>query len=119
MVENDYLCTDSANIEIVLEKENLGYAPNAFIHYSANGNDHFTFYPRCVVHYTRRMDIYDRWGNNLYTSIANAWDQEIISWDGRTINGRIVNSGVYIWSAEVELVDGTIQYLTGNVTLLD
>lgn len=116
-VENDYLCMDSANVKIVLEKNNLGYAPNVFIQYSDKENDRFTFSPRCVVHYIHRLDIFGRWGDSIYTSIANAPDQEIRPWDG-TVYGEVANAGVYIWSAEIELVDGTIEYMTGNVTFL-
>lgn len=116
-VENDYSCRDSGDIKIILEMNNLGYAPNVFVQYSDRKNDRFTFSPRCVVHFIRGLHISDRWGNSVYTSFAHTPDQEIRPWDG-TVHGEPANPGVYFWSAEIELVDGTLQYVNGNVTYL-
>jgi hypothetical protein len=38
-------------------------------------------------------------------------------WDG-TYNGRELNIGVYVWVAEVELLDGNVVLRSGNVTLV-
>ena len=116
-VENDFLCTDSASVRIVLDKENLVFAANIFNLSSVSGNDQFAVRPGCVVHYIHRMEVYDRWGHTVFTTSAVAPEQSLAMWNG-FISGTAASNGVYVWFAKVELVDGSIEYLCGDVTLL-
>jgi len=79
-------------------------------------NNLFSVTPGCVVHYIQSLEVLDRWGNLVFQNVANTPEELLKSWDGY-INSQVGNTGVYIWFAKVELVDGSIQYLTGDVTL--
>jgi hypothetical protein len=70
-----------------------------------------------VVHYFHRLDIFDRFGNQVFTSVASRPGETLDVWDG-LYAGKNVTSGVYVWVAKAELVDGSIVYLTGDVTVL-
>jgi len=117
-VENDYLCSDSSSINIILDKDRMVYAPNILKRSSRVGNNRFTTFPGCVVEYIQSLDIYDRWGGRVFSSIAGGSAQAIEYWDGR-IQGQVGQTGVYIWFAKVQLVDGSIEYLSGDVTLIE
>ncbi len=117
-VENSFLCTDSALVKIVLDKDKLVHAANVFQLASTVGNNKFQVFPGCVVHYIHNLNIFDRWGNIVFSSGADSPDDPLAVWDG-FIQNSSAGIGVYIWFAKIELVDGTIQYLTGDVTLLE
>lgn len=117
-VENDQLCNDSATVDIVLDQKNRAYAPNAFVRQSERGNERFTLFPGCILNQIHSLEIFDRWGNRVFTSKTTDSNQAIESWDGK-IHGQLARAGVYVWYAEIELVDGSIQNLKGDVTLLE
>ena len=62
-----------------------------------------------------QFDIYDRYGMLMFRTGNSNSDLE--NWDGFAY-GKTVESGVYVWFAKLELVDGSIIYLTGDVTKL-
>ncbi len=116
-VENDYLCADSATINIILNKDKLVFTPNILRPSSSSSNNSFLIQKGCVTNFILSLDIYDRWGNNVFHRLSNSADDAITSWDG-FYKGRQCGSGVYVWFAKVELVDGAIEYLRGDVTVV-
>ncbi len=117
IVENTYFCKDSADVSIELNKAKLIYIPNIFIAEDIGTNGSFGLFPGCAILNINNLNIYDRWGQLVYASDDVPIDDVSDSWDGY-IRGRLGNSGVYVWTAEVELVDGSIELLTGDVTIL-
>ncbi len=116
-VENQYMCSDSAEIDIQLNTERMAYAPNVF---SVNGqkeNDRFTLYPGCVTQDILLLKIFDRWGNMVYDQGLNGDTNTLSFWDGQ-LNGIRLSSGVYTWIAELRLIDGTKRELSGSITFL-
>lgn len=112
-VANDW-CSDSATVDIVLDKATLLTAPNVFRPTSTMGNDLFRPVPRCVVDEVLTLQVYDRWGSLVHDS-----DQVgVIGWDGFATS-RLSATGVYIWSSSIRLVDGSVTRLTGDVLLID
>ncbi len=116
-VRNAYNCVDSASIQIILDKDNIAFAPNIFSSRGSSENRLFEIMPNCVVHFIHSLDIYDRYGNQVFASSASGPNEKIAAWDGM-IFGKIAALGVYIWLAKAELVDGSIVYLSGDVTVL-
>jgi len=100
-----------------VSKERPVYFPSAF---SPNGdgiNDfyrpHFGFNSR-VVH---QFKIFNRWGALLYQMETINSDNFPLGWDGR-FNNEYVNSGVFLYFAEIEFVDGSRREFVGDLTLL-
>jgi uncharacterized repeat protein (TIGR01451 family) len=116
-VMNEYKCRDSATVEIFLDKKNSIIAPNILKPSSLLENQLFRIYPNCVVNHLQSLDIYDRQGNLIFQTQAVNQTDVLESWDGTAL-GQKVTPGVYIWSAKAELVDGSIVYLTGDITVL-
>ena len=65
----------------------------------------------------RKLLIYDRWGE-LVARIEN-FQPNIpeLGWDGYFL-GKPVNPAVFAFVAEVELIDGSLKTLSGDVTVL-
>lgn len=88
--------------------------PNSF---SPNGdglNDYFL--PRELLSSGLRsftMDIYNRWGENIFTT--NKLDGR--GWDGK-YNGVLQNVGVYVYIINAEFINNVKKEFKGNVTLL-
>jgi gliding motility-associated-like protein len=60
-----------------------------------------------------RIRVFDRWGTKLFES-----NTPYFSWNG-SYNGERVPIGVYQWQAEYTTINNpTVQYTTGNVTVL-
>ena len=115
-VENSYACNDSATIRIRLDKEALVHTPNVFIVNSTGKNGSFKLQPGCVVNRIGSFEVFDRSGSKVFDANMDPilFDE---GWDGY-IRGQEGASGVYIWSAEVELMDGSLEKLVGDITLL-
>ena len=80
------------------------FVPNAF---SPNGDGHNeTFQLESAVSVTYRMEIYNRWGNQIFKT------ENGTPWDG-TMGGEPLPSGVYLYVIEVEN-----RRLAGDVMLL-
>ena len=65
----------------------------------------------------KTFEIFDRWGAkvyDLYNFLPSATGS--MYWDG-TLNGQDCQSGVYIYHMEVEMIDGSIEFFTGDIAL--
>ena len=61
--------------------------------------------------------IFDRWGELLYEAGGYPVNESNIGWNGN-FRGKKMGSGVYVWYAEIEFIDGQRQSYKGNTTLL-
>ncbi len=118
MVENEFQCLDSAAVDIILDESRILYAPNIFQPNSIDGNNQFTLFPGCVIERIHSFEVYDRWGGRVFEGVSGMNGGPLDQWNGR-LSGQDSKVGVYIWSAKVELVDGSIRFLTGDVTLIE
>ena len=116
-VINDYMCTDTSTVQVVLDKEQLVYIPNAFSPNFDGRNDYFQLSPNCGINQIRNLEIYNRWGSMVYKNdeIDALNPQEF--WDGK-IGGEKAPPGVYIWQVELDLVDGTTLRYFGDISLV-
>ncbi|MDX2172152.1 MAG: gliding motility-associated C-terminal domain-containing protein [Bacteroidota bacterium] len=106
---NAYGCKakDEVCIEVTL---NSGvYIPNAFSPNDDGLNDIFYVYGYSISDVT--MDIFDRWGEKLFSST----DQKI-GWNG-SHKGTPCKNDVYVYKVSYKGLDGKKQYKTGHVTI--
>ena len=87
------------------------FVPTAFSPNGDNVND--IFEPSLEENRGAVMRVYDRGGALVWQSNG---DQ--ISWDGTNLGGELSRFGVYVWSLNVILEDGSVRELSGPVTLL-
>lgn len=62
-------------------------------------------------------DIYDRWGELIYSTENFDIHDRTHYWDG-TFNGKMSVLGVYVYLIQVRHFDGSIEFLSGDVTLI-
>ncbi|MCS6929618.1 MAG: choice-of-anchor L domain-containing protein [Saprospiraceae bacterium] len=97
------------------------YAPNVFKAGGADGqNSAFLIFAReGAVQVIRRLEVFDRWGNLVFSrENIQPNDYRAGAWDG-TFRGNRLNPGVFVWWAEIELASGEHIQMRGDVTLID
>ncbi len=117
IVTNANGCSDSTDTHITLDKLKRAYVPNVFRPNSLGENNLFTIYPGCTTRQLRKIEIYNRWGSLVFED--QSFDENAIlnAWDGSFL-GDHVEPGVYMWILELETVDGKIETLSGDITVL-
>ena len=91
------------------------YAPNIFSPDGDGVNDVFTIYARGVTE-IRSLQVFDRWGAEIFLVEHLQPNDELRGWDGR-FRGKELNPAVFVWQAVVEFVDGEVEVYSGDVTV--
>jgi len=88
------------------------FVPTAFSPDGTNSleNERFCVYGRCIT--SLEISIYDRWGKKVFES--NSKDA---CWDG-TLKGERLNTGVYMYVANIALANGERMVKKGDVSLV-
>ena len=103
---------------IFVDKSRNVFIPNAF---SPNGdgfNDYFTIYGGIDVEEIVNFQVYNRWGDVVFSKKNFQPNDNLIGWDG-FFNGKNVNNGVYIFSVEILFKDGLKEMYSGDVTITE
>jgi len=101
---------------IGIKREFPYYAPNAFSPNNNGDNESFIIYTSDAVAALRNFTIYDRWGSMMYQADNLNLNDPRAGWDGLH-RGRDAQTGVYIWFAEIEFIDGRREVIKGDVSL--
>ncbi|MCB9266180.1 MAG: gliding motility-associated C-terminal domain-containing protein [Lewinellaceae bacterium] len=109
-------CPGQAQIEIFVRDSRKLYVPNAFSPNEDGRNDVFTVYPDKGVARIIRFQVFDRWGNKVFDGEGGGSGQ-LPRWDG-TFKGEPLNPAVFVWTAEVEFIDGSTKLFEGEVSLV-
>ncbi len=115
---DDFGCSANTTLSVSVLKRRRLFIPNVF---SPNGdglNDTFEPYPGKDVAAILGFDIFDRQGNQVFR-LANELDNTAGTawWDGR-FRGKDLPAGVYTWTGRVRFIDGAVEIIRGEVTLL-
>lgn len=113
-------CEAMASIAIWVSNVVTLYIPQAFSPNNKDGiNDSFFPFNRPgTFDRIRHMAVYDRWGNALFLREDFPAGDPAFGWDG-SYRGEALDSGVYVWTMEVELPGGGIRVYKGEVTLME
>jgi IgGFc binding protein/CHU_C Type IX secretion signal domain len=98
-----------------VEVEPNVFAPNAIDLKSSFGNDRFTLFSRDPVA-IKRLDIYDRWGEKIFSKTDIMTNQTSDGWDGY-YKDKPVLPGVFVYVAEIELLPGRFVQIKGDITV--
>ena len=111
-------CLAEANTWVIVDRRVPVFVPNIFSPNGDGNNDIVTvFSSEQKVVVVKSFQIFDRWGANVFAS-DNFFPNDLSAgWDG-TLNGKEMNSGVFVWFAEVELLDGRTELVKGDVVLV-
>jgi gliding motility-associated-like protein len=86
------------------------YIPNVFTPNADGNNDEFLVYGTGITEL--QMDIFDRWGEKLYTST-----DQLKGWNGYYLDVLCKND-VYVYLITFKTIDGKKHTKTGHVTIL-
>jgi gliding motility-associated-like protein len=111
-------CTTNEKLRIEVNKACKIFIPNVFSPFGSIGaND--VFYPfgdicadRVVV-----MQIFDRWGEQVFQKTNFPLNDATSGWDG-TFRGKELNPNVFTYRIDIQLIDGRVERFAGDVTLL-
>jgi hypothetical protein len=107
-------CTAEDRLSVSVYNHNI-YVPNIII----PGNDingWFTVFAGNGVLELRSLQVYDRWGEQVFKRLGFQPNVPTLGWDG-SFRGQPMNPGVFVWQAEVLLQDGRSLFLKGDVTV--
>ncbi len=111
--ENKHGCTVSEQVYIsIITPTNEAYIPNSFSPNGDGHNDEFLIYGTKIVR-IKQLEIYDRWGSLLFSQKDLDTTK---GWNGR-YQGKIMNTGTYIYVMKVEFKNGDVQLFSGDITL--
>ncbi len=116
VVEDGSGCEEGDELEVLVDRNIYLWIPNAFTPNDDGVNDFFYVvgqYPYMIADFS----IYSRWGQKLYQNENILVNSERDGWNGY-VGTQMMNPGVYVYKAIIELVDGTQQHFTGDVTLV-
>jgi gliding motility-associated-like protein len=116
-VEDVFGCTAEAALRLSVEFNPKIFIPNVF---SPNGdgiNDFFFPNTGPSVVNIPEMMIFDRWGNLLFEQQNFLPNSPTEGWNGR-YKGEVMNPAVFVYLIKVELLNGEVITLTGDVTLV-
>ncbi len=117
VVTNANNCTDSACVTVIVDQPTCSSSllstlmPTAFSPNGDGTNDALCL-PASVCIRTFVLKIYDRWGEKLFetTQFSSCWDG--------TYKGKPLNSSVFAYYFEAELITGETFSQKGNISLL-
>lgn len=120
-VWDEHGCSNTA--ELVLQAPELAdcaiYIPTAFSPNLDGLHDRFRIFPPIglegrVLNY----QIFDRWGGLVYSAADFSLTETIGWWNGLDRKQQLVSQGVYVYSIQLELLNGGLRQLSGTVTVL-
>lgn len=109
------LAADSVTVTVIPVRP--VFIPNIFTPNYDGINDFFTAYGGPAARRIESMKIFNRWGGLMYETAAIPLGEEPLGWDG-TFNGKVLNSGVYVYLIEVSFLDGVTFTYSGDINLI-
>jgi gliding motility-associated-like protein len=115
MASNE-LCTDSLLIQVEVDDTRRIFAPNIFSPNADGINDYFFLQSPDpgIIH---SLLVVNRWGDIIFQTNTAVLNTENTGWDG-FFKGKLSESGLYSWLAEIEFVDGKREVFKGGVIVL-
>lgn len=113
VANNEFGCPDTTIHYVNIRYEPVFFVPNTFTPDGDEFNQNWNYYLSNIDAFDFSMKVFNRWGEVVWES-KNTVD----GWDG-TYNGRLVESGTYIWRMEFgDYYDGLRYVYTGHVNVL-
>jgi len=110
-------CKDSDMITVFVDKARDVFFPTAFSPNDDGVNDRFYPFSGNNVAVVRSFYIFNRWGESMFELFNFQANNPAYGWDG-THRSQSLNTGVYVFVAEVEFIDGEVVIFKGDVTLI-
>jgi len=116
LVTNESGCYRKDEVTININLDRPVFFPTAFSPNGDGNNDYFEIPHGITTKEVVRLKMFNRWGQLLYDSHYASNDGEV-KWDGN-FEGKMVDSGLYIFAADILFDDGRIIPYHGDVLLV-
>ncbi|HNE48168.1 MAG TPA: gliding motility-associated C-terminal domain-containing protein, partial [Saprospiraceae bacterium] len=110
-------CTATDSITVFILSPDIVYIPNVFSPDGDGINDRVTVYAGNRVKAIRIFEIFDRWGEKVFSRTDMPANEPEAGWDGKH-RGQKVQEGVYVYYLLIELTDGKKRLLKGDISLI-
>ncbi len=112
-------CTATTEVRLIVERIIRYYVPNVIHLNNSNPTERkFTIFSlQDDISIIQDLSIYDRWGNQVFEKLNFAANDPDLGWDGY-FNNKPVEQGVYVYYSIIELANGDVIKLSGDVTVL-
>ncbi len=110
-------CSDTDRLAVFVRKPRNVFIPNGFSPDGDGDNDLFYIFGGREIRQINSFLIFNRWGDLVYEQFNFQPNDPVQGWDGY-YNGLPLNSGVYVYTAEIEFIDGEKVVYKGDVVLL-
>jgi gliding motility-associated-like protein len=116
LVNNEWGCEAYFEQHIKVLPDQPIYIPTAFSPNGDGQNDLFEIHIGATIEKVKNLKIFNRWGQMIFDANATNADTSI-SWDGQH-RGKSVETGVYIYFAEILLKNGDTKIQKGDFFLI-
>jgi hypothetical protein len=112
-------CKAQDMMQLLVQRKVNVFVPNVFMPEQSLQTENALLIPflGTAVKNVRQFSIFDRWGALVHLREKALPDDLSLAWDG-TSHNRPLPTGVFVWSLEVELADGSTEMYRGDVTLM-
>lgn len=116
-VIDDSGCTAVDEMQVIVEKEDNIYIPNAFSPNDDGINDIFYIHAAKGIEKVIEFIVVDRWGGLVFQNKDFQPNTSSTGWNGK-YKGQLTAAGVYVYMAKIQLKDGSIITKMGEVSVL-
>ena len=109
-------CSDEAIIQVIVNRELDVFVPNAFSPNGDGSNDRFTLFTDQGVKEIETLQIFDRWGEIVFTNNNFPPNDLQFGWDGK-FKGKDLNHAVFAYFAKIKMADGRTEIVQGDITI--
>lgn len=92
--------------------------PNAVVKGNEGPNGFLTVYAGKHVSEIKELNVFDRWGNLLFSRKNFQPNEYLKGWDG-TAQGRTLIPGTYVFMADILYLDGYMKTFSGEIFLIN
>lgn len=109
-------CVGTDTVTVFLNKPRKIYVPTGFTPNNDNNNDLLMVHGQSSAKILE-FKIFDRWGELLFEAFNFSPNEPVFGWDGR-FRGQEMPPENYVWTLEVEYLDGVTEVLFGHTALI-
>ena len=110
-------CVTTDEVTVFVNKPYEVYIPNVFSPNNDGHNDIFMIFAGEDVARVKSFITFNRWGESVFERYDFQPNDPTYGWDGK-FRGKVYNSAVFVYMAEVEFIDGEVKLFKGDVTIM-
>jgi gliding motility-associated-like protein len=118
IVQDSLGCTARESVVITVNTPESLFFPTAFSPDGNGLNDIYYIFADDDVRQIRAFYIFDRWGTLVFEQENFQPNDPNFGWDGK-FRGKQMKPAVFVFSAEVEYIDGRVELVKGDFALLN